>query len=149
MNPPIAADNCNVANVVKEVDVIQTFTTIETTFTYTATDDAGNEGVCGFKIVQHNLPKADAGPDTTITEGNAVQIGGTPTGLGGTQPYSYLWAPAEDMLDNTDSNPVVAPTQTETYIVFVIDANGCAGTDQVVVTVNQAIDDDNLSLIHI
>ena len=26
-----------------------------------------------------------------------------------------------------------------------IDANGCAGTDQVVVTVNQAIDDDNQS----
>ena len=122
-----------------------TFTTIETTFTYTATDDDGNEAVCAFKTIQHALPKADAGVDQTITEGSTVQLGGNPTGIGGLGPYTYMWSPSENMIDPSEEDPIVTPMQTQTYIVFVIDANGCAGTDQVTVTVNSALDDDNQS----
>ena len=41
------------------------------------------------------------------------------------------------MDDNSLSNPVASPTEagTYSYLVFVIDANGCAGTDQMILTV--------------
>ena len=89
-------------------------------------------------MYRHPLPVADAGNDVTINSGDSVQLGGAPTALGGSPGYSYLWFPAEEMVDGTVANPVAFPSQTTDFTVFAIDTNGCAGTDMVNVTVESA-----------
>lgn len=84
------------------------------------------------------LPIADAGADQTIVEGDAVQIGGSPTASGGTAPYTYAWTPATGLNDATLANPTASPTTTTEYIVVVTDANNCTGSDTVTVEVLDA-----------
>ena len=101
-----------------------------------ATDDVGNVAVCSFSITQNPLPTADAGNDTTIQLGAPVTLGGNPTGSGNPGPFSYLWFPAYDLDDPTVANPVATPTETTTYILYVLTPDGCAGTNTVTVSVN-------------
>ncbi|NEM97525.1 Ig-like domain-containing protein [Pontibacter burrus] len=74
---------------------------------------------------------ASAGEDKSICAGGSVQLQAT----GGT---TYTWSPATGLSAANVSNPTASPTQTTTYTVTVISANGCIATDQVTVTVNQA-----------
>lgn len=50
--------------------------------------------------------------------------------LSGTGPFTYLWSNG-----STSQSPNVCPTSNTTYTVTVTDANGCTGTDQVIVEV--------------
>ncbi|QHL86658.1 T9SS type B sorting domain-containing protein [Nibribacter ruber] len=71
---------------------------------------------------------ADAGPDATIIEGQAVTLRGS----GGA---TYLWTPATGLSSATVANPAASPIFTTTYTLQVTDANGCTDTDEVTVTV--------------
>ncbi len=79
-----------------------------------------------------NPPLAEAGPNQSACPGDAVPLGGTPTGSGGQPPFQYIWTPG----DYRDANPVVYPELTTVYTVMVIDAIGCIGVDTVTVTVD-------------
>jgi len=80
-------------------------------------------------------PTADAGESQIICPGGSVQIGGTPTGSGGSGTLSFSWTPT-DGLDNPNApNPTATPSSTTTFTVEVTDASGCKATDQVTVTV--------------
>jgi len=80
--------------------------------------------------------KADAGPDAVICQGQSTAIGGSPTAINGTPPFTYLWSPNVGFLtSNTISNPTVSPPSTTTYTVMVTDAHGCRAEDKVTVTV--------------
>jgi gliding motility-associated-like protein len=82
-------------------------------------------------------PTADAGQDQEVCEGSTKQIGGSPTAIGGTAPYTYMWAPPNGLSSVSTANPQAGPNVTTTYTVTVTDANGCTAQDIVTVTVNQ------------
>ncbi|MCC7437725.1 MAG: T9SS type A sorting domain-containing protein [Armatimonadetes bacterium] len=73
-------------------------------------------------------PTANAGRDTTICVGDAVQL----SAMGG---GSYSWSPGATLSCTDCQNPVARPTQTTTYRVVVTDANGCFDFDDVTVSV--------------
>lgn len=93
-----------------------------TTYTYTA---VGPYGCTAYDqvVVTVNQPQVNAGVNQTVCAGSAVTL----TGTGST---AFSW-------DNNVSNGTpFTPDSTKTYTVSGTDANGCYGTDQVVVTVN-------------
>lgn len=74
-------------------------------------------------VVAVNTPLINAGSDVTICAGDSLQL--TATGV-----QSPIWN------NNIIDNQLFAPTTTTIYQVNGTDVNGCAGTDQVMVTVN-------------
>ena len=85
-------------------------------------------------VVVNKRPTADAGADTEITEGGSVVIGGSPTGSGGTAPYTYSWTPTTGLNNAGIANPTASPSVTTTYTVTVTDAKGCTDDDDVTMT---------------
>ncbi|MBI3509535.1 MAG: gliding motility-associated C-terminal domain-containing protein [Bacteroidetes bacterium] len=83
-------------------------------------------------VTSNPAPNANAGPDVEIITGMTTTLGGNPTGPNGT---TFIWSPTTDLGNSTSSNPVASPQTTTTYVVYVTDANGCIGSDTVVVTV--------------
>jgi gliding motility-associated-like protein len=63
----------------------------------------------------------DAGPDTTIVIGDAVQL----YALGGTD---YFWYPSDFMDDPNSQYPTVNPDVNHTYYCQITDINGCVDT---------------------
>ncbi len=79
------------------------------------------------------LPYANAGRDTTICYGTAVQLGTPPPA--GTN-YQYTWRPAETLDDPSAAQPTATPDARQTwYVVTVVDPNtGCRAMDSVLIT---------------
>ncbi|HRY33194.1 MAG TPA: right-handed parallel beta-helix repeat-containing protein [Bacteroidales bacterium] len=100
---------------------------------YSITDVNGCSASCSFEITVNEVPTVSAGPDVEITLGSNTLLDGSLTG--GTPPYTYLWSPANGLSDPSIPNPVASPGETTTYTLLVTDANGCAGTDEVTITV--------------
>lgn len=89
---------------------------------------------CGFKrfdtvTVFVSEPLAEAGPDTSVCEGNFIRLqasgNGTPS-----------WSPAVDLINPSSFTSAVLPSQTRTYTLRVTDAEGCTATDSVTVQLN-------------
>lgn len=71
---------------------------------------------------------ASAGRDTTIIEGNTMEL----IGHGGVR---YKWEPAIGLNDPNVERPVASPTKTTTYKVTAFSEEGCSATDEVTITV--------------
>jgi len=86
---------------------------------------------------------ADAGSDPIIALGESVDLGGTPTALGGTPPFTYVWDPDPPELDTASdpANPRFTPTAvgSPAFTVTAIDQALCTGQDSVTVTVVPAL----------
>lgn len=80
--------------------------------------------------------KADAGGPLQICVGDSIQLGGSPTGQGGTGTLSYRWSPGGLMSDTISSNPWVVPSTSTSFYVVVTDSIGCVGLDTTLITVN-------------
>jgi len=95
-----------------------------------------SDGICTASdtvyVVVFAQPFADAGPDQDILLEESVQIGGDPTGPGGSV---FMWSPGATLSDSLIANPIAAPLITTEYIVYVEDANGCINSDTVTVTI--------------
>jgi gliding motility-associated-like protein len=78
------------------------------------------------------VPLVNAGPDKTIVEGDQLWLEG---GSLSTNPLSQLWSPAATLANPAAFLTTAKPTATTTYTLTVVDANGCTGTDNAVVTV--------------
>ncbi len=103
--------------------------TVSTVYVLTVTDGAGCTDVDSILITVNPLPVVLISADTTICQGNSVNL----SAQGG---VGYLWTPSGSLNNNTISNPVATPSATTTYSVVVTDINGCVASDQVAVTVN-------------
>ncbi|RDC61975.1 Ig-like domain-containing protein [Adhaeribacter pallidiroseus] len=71
---------------------------------------------------------ADAGRDTTIIEGNTMEL----IARGGVR---YQWEPAAGLNDPNVQRPVARPAKTTTYKVTAYSEEGCSATDEVTITV--------------
>jgi len=69
-----------------------------------------------------------AGADTTIAEGQTVQLNGSGVG-------TPVWSPIATLDNPAVLNPIASPLITTVYTLQVTDGNGCVSSDNVVVTV--------------
>ncbi len=107
---------------------------------YITTNDPS--GVCGSKkdtmvITINATLTANAGfTNNNACTGGVIILGGTPTGSGGTAPYTYSWSPAVGLNNPNAANPVATITANITYVVTVTDVTGCFNKDTVNLTFN-------------
>jgi len=127
-SPITGLSNPNIANPMANPSVT-------TTYTLTETDANGNQLIDQVLVTVNNTPPvANAGPDGTITcaqNASGFQIGSTPN-----PTYTYSWSPTVGLSNPNIANPIANPISTTTYTLTVVNADGCMGSDQVVVTVN-------------
>lgn len=83
---------------------------------------------------------ADAGNDTLLCYRSELPIGGNPSVIGGTPPYTYSWTPDSNMLLNTVANPMIRALVPITYTLTVTDAFGQIATDQIALTIDTSPD---------
>jgi gliding motility-associated-like protein len=101
-----------------------TFTpTSSTTYNVTGTDVNGCQNIDQVIVTVNALPNVNAGPDVAVCAGESVTLSGS----GAT---GYDWN------NGITNGTPFTPTVTITYTVTGTGANGCVGSDQVVVTVN-------------
>ncbi|MCU0392232.1 MAG: gliding motility-associated C-terminal domain-containing protein [Thermoflexibacter sp.] len=86
------------------------------------------------------LPKVDAGKDTSVTIGFGVR-------LLATGASSYIWTPKDGLDRDSVANPIASPRVTTTYIVTGIDAAGCRNVDSVLVRVINEADIDVVDVL--
>lgn len=84
---------------------------------------------------------ADAGPDQVQCGNSLLQLGGTPTAIGGIPPYTYIWSsngdlPASYYLDDTTiANPSLPNGLGPKTVVFkltIVDSLGATCQDEVI-----------------
>lgn len=91
-------------------------------------------GIKGFTTTyDFEFTIANAGDDKNINGHGSKSATLTGTASGGVAPYTYSWSDGKTVWNQKDIK--VRPPQTTTYTLTVTDANGCSGTDEVVVAV--------------
>jgi gliding motility-associated-like protein len=98
----------------------------------TVTDTFGCVDTALRTVTVRALPPANAGPDTSICNGDTIQLSGT----GG---IVYTWHQASNISDTAAQNPNIWPNSTTSYIVEVTDVFNCRNKDTVLVTVSDII----------
>lgn len=98
-----------------------------------------SSGVCppdisnSVVLVMLPAPTANAGTDTSIYLGESVMLNGS----GG---VTGIWMPGATLSDSTITNPVATPVVSIEYVYYVIDAQGCIGSDSVLIKVLDPIE---------
>lgn len=100
-------------------------------------DSVGCSAMQALSITQPDPIAINAGTDQTICEGENIMLGSTPTASGGTGPFTYQWYINGQSVFGNQSNPTLSVTSSNTYLLMVIDANGCANSDEVTILMNQ------------
>lgn len=90
----------------------------------------------GQLLRSQTAPSASAGNDFTICPGATGQLGGTPTAMGGTPPYTYDWSPATGLSSTSVANPSVTISTTTTFYLMVTDSLKKKSYDTVTVTLD-------------
>lgn len=105
------------------------FTKPDSTITYfvNVANDCFNDDT-SLTIIVHQLPPADAGPDTTIFRN-------TSTVLHGSGGVTYAWYPNYGLNDPGEPITIASPLKTTQYVLFVTDDYGCVNYDTVMVYV--------------
>lgn len=104
------------------------FPLVTTTYSVDIMDSATCFTKDTVTVFVNPLPIVDAGADTVFCPGTTIILGGTPTGPAGSQ---YVWTPSTGLSDPFIANPVATAIDTITYIVAVVDPNGCAAADAI------------------
>lgn len=104
------------------------FPTETTEYRVTVTDANGCESTATVRVLIGDAV-VDAGRDTTVCAGSAVQL--FARGIAG----AYKWTPVDGLDDPHSTTPKAAPMATTTYTVTVTTASGCSATDSIVVVV--------------
>lgn len=99
------------------------------TYTVVGTDVNGCIDSSAVTVTVNNVAAANAGPDQSICLGSSATLNAS----GG---VTYVWGSSPTLSSTSISNPSANPTTTTQYTVTVTDANGCFGSDSMIVTVN-------------
>ena len=102
-----------------------------TTYTVVVTDANGCTASDQVTVFVGRNSNANAGVDQTICAGSSTQL----NAIGG---VIYSWNPTIGLSNPNIANPIASPVFTTTYTVTITNAEGCAGTDQVTVNVNNS-----------
>ncbi|HPF00841.1 MAG TPA: gliding motility-associated C-terminal domain-containing protein [Bacteroidales bacterium] len=93
----------------------------------------GTTGTCSdidsISVTVNPNPTANAGADTTIEEGQSIQLNGSGGG-------TYSWSPPDGLSDPDIANPICNAEDTTVYILTVTNEFGCTDTDTVIVRVD-------------
>ena len=105
--------------------------TVNQSGTYKVVGFTGNACSSEDSIIVNTVPKpiANAGDDVAINLGQKTILQGS----GG---VNYSWTPADFLSDEFAQNPEASPNRSTSYILTVLDINGCRDTDTVEVTVD-------------
>ncbi|MEM9983770.1 MAG: hypothetical protein AAF804_01625, partial [Bacteroidota bacterium] len=105
------------------------FPTVTTTYTVQVTDSTGCVDDAQVTVTVNPLPAIDFGPTTAVCIGDTLTLQAS----GG---ISYQWLPDPTLIGDQQADPQVFPLSDQTYYLGVVDANGCANLDSVLVGVN-------------
>ncbi len=105
------------------------FPTETTTYTVTVTDENGCTDIDEVVVFVNEPNSVDLGPDVTLCGGGVVPLD---AGVG----VAYQWSPTTGLSDPNSRNPIATVTNTTIYTVQVTNANGCVGTDEITINVN-------------
>lgn len=103
---------------------------VSTQYLLTITDANGCTAIDSALVSINLPPDANAGADSTIACGGTLVLSGSATGTG---PFSYAWSPASSLTNPNTQTPTATPAGPTTYTLAVTDANGCTGTDTVLI----------------
>lgn len=118
-SPADGLDNANISNPIANP---------QKTTTYIVKGNSGNcFGEDTITVIVHDKPTIDIASDTTICEGNVVQL--TATGAD-----EYIWSPSVGLNDSTAANPIAKPLVTTKYYVRAKKGE-CIVKDSVTITV--------------
>ncbi|TNE53700.1 MAG: T9SS type A sorting domain-containing protein [Bacteroidetes bacterium] len=99
--------------------------TSTTTYTVTGTAANGCSNTASVLVTVNSLPNVSAPADYAVCTGES-------TSLSGQGASTYTWT------NGVTNGVIFTPSATNTYVVTGTDINGCQGTDQVTVTINDA-----------
>jgi len=116
--PATGLSNANIAN------PIATMGATSITYTVTVTDANNCTATDTIRVSVLNGSNANVSNDTTICNGESVQL----LASGGT---SYAWSPAAGLSNANIANPIANPTSTTNYTVTITNAGGCSSTGNV------------------
>jgi len=107
--------------------------TSNTQYVLLGTDPIGCQDYDTAWVYMNQVAGFSAGNDAAICQGGSYTM--QPVG----NWVTYNWAPATGLSATNIANPVANPAVTTTYTLMITDANGCAGIDSMVLTVNVPI----------
>jgi len=105
--------------------------TSTTRYKVTAYDIYGCAATDSILVNVLNAPIADAGPDKNICTGSRELIGSSP--LAGN---TYFWSPATGLSAVDIAQPIANPGSIETYILTVMNVQGCIAKDTLTINVS-------------
>lgn len=98
-----------------------------TIYTLTGVDTNGCINTDNVTVTVNPLPGINAGNDTTICDGDSVQL----SAQGG---ISYIWSPATGLSCTACPAPFATTSSSATFTVMGTDVNGCSNSDDVTIT---------------
>ena len=128
--PSTGLNNANIANPIYTGTGTTTFTLVVTN---TGSSCSDTDQVV---VTLNTQPVANAGPDVTNCTNTLVQLNGS----GGT---TYSWTPTSVLNNSTIANPTMTVTDTTITFTLIVSNGQCSDTDQVTVSVHQAVANAN------
>jgi len=130
-NPATEIDDPTTAN-----PIVSPLTT--TLYTVTITDEDNCTAVDSVLVTVTDL-QVDAGTNQAICPGDSILLNPSLTINGsvitGSGSVAYNWSPTAGIDDSTSFTPIVFPESSTTYILSVVDSNGCTAVDSILVEV--------------
>lgn len=106
-------------------DTVSAFPSTNSTYSVVISNIIGCEATLSVQVNLYPLPFVDAGVDV-------LQNFGVPVVLNGSTTESIFYWESEDSLSCVEClNPTVKPEESENYILYVVDENGCENSDTV------------------